>query len=304
MDTRPERALAWLLRTAAGAMLFTGVAIFVAAVPVYGFVTDAPLLQAIGGILLQIGGTLLVAGGLARVLLRQRGRLPNERVIVSDDQRPAVGGWLTVLVFTLTAAPVWLVIRLLPFLMEWRQVIELLAAEGMWDSANANGSGLILMPLAGALTPPFIELVTMGAFIASSALIVPLVLSRSPRLPRFYLVCVVLLSALAFASLRGASAATLAGDELRQFVVTTSISAEEAATMSGTLDRYTTAVVTTAPPLVWTLIVYLCWLPPLVRSQRAHRTFARRPEPPTPTVATPITVEAITSPPRFPGLFS
>ena len=291
MDSVLERVIAWLLRSAAGVMLFAGVAIFIAAVPVYGFVTDAPLLRAIGAILLQIGGALLLAGGLARVLLRQRGRLPNERVIVTVDRRPPVGGWLTALVFALTAAPVWLVIHLLPFLAEWRQVIDLLAAEGMWDSANANGSGLILMPLAGALTPPFIELVTMGAFIASSAVIVPLVLSRSPRLPRFYLVCAVLLAALAFASLRGASAATLAGDELRQFVVTTSVSAGEAATMTGTLDRYTTAVATTAPPVVWTLFVYLFWLPPLLRSPRAERTFARRAEPPAPTAATPLTVE-------------
>ena len=303
MDSVPERLVAWLFGSVTSAMLFTGVAIFVAAVPVYGFVPDAPLLQSIGAILLQIGGALLVAGSLAKFLLRQRGRLPNERVIVNDDQRPPVGGWLTVLVVTLTAAPVWLVIRLLPFLTEWRRVIDLLAAEGMWDSANANGSGLILMPLAGALTPPFIELVTMAAFIATSVVTVPLVLSRSPRLPRFYLVCVVLLSALVFASVRGASAATLAGDELRQFVVTTSVSVEEAATMTGALDRYTTAVVTTAPPLVWTLILYLCWLPALVRSPRAEKTFAQRPAPATPTIATPMTVEAITTPPRFPGMF-
>jgi hypothetical protein len=302
MDTLTERAVTRLLRSAAGAMLFAGVAIFIGAVPAYGFVTDPPLLQTVGAILLQIGGALLAAGIVAKILLRQRGRLPNERDIATDDQRPPIGGWLIVLVFTLTAAPVWLVIRLLPFLAEWKRVIDLLAAEGMWDSANANGSGLILMPLAGALTPPFIELVTMAAFIASSAVIVPLVLSRSPRLPRFYLVCTVLLSALAFASLRGASAAALAGDDLRQFVDATSVSAEEAATTTGTLDRYTAAVVTTGPPLVWTLFVYLFWLPPLLRSPRAERTFARRAEPPGPAVAAPMTVEAITTPPRFPGM--
>ena len=302
MDTLTERAVTWLLRSTAGAMLFAGTAIFIAAVPVYGFVTDVPLLQAVGAILLQIGGALLAAGTVARVLLRQRGRLPNERITTTDERRPPVGGWLTALIFTLTAAPVWLVIRLLPFLAEWRQVIDLVAAEGMWDSANANGSGLILMPLAGALTPPFIELVTMAAFIASSAVIVPLVLSRSPRLPRLYLVCAVLLSALAFASVRSASAAAVAGDELRQFVVKTSVTADESATLTGTLDRYTTAVVTTAPPLVWTLFVYLCWLPLLLRSPRAETTFAQRPAPPAPAVATPTTVEAITSPPRFPGM--
>lgn len=301
MDTVLERVITWSLRSVAGAMLFAGVAIFIAAVPVYGFVTDAPLLQA-GAILLQIGGALLAAGFVARMLLRQRGHLPNERVVVTDNERPRVGGWLTALVFTLIAAPVWLVVRLLPFLSEWRQAIDRLAAEGMWDSANANGSGLILMPLAGAVTPPFIELVTMGAFIASSAVIVSLVLSRSPRLPRIYLVCAVLLSALAFASLRGATGAAAAGDELRQFVVRTSVSAEESATITGVLDRYTAAVVTTAPPLVWTLLVYLCWLPPLLRSPRTERTFAQRPQPPSPAVATPMTVEAITSPPRFPEM--
>jgi hypothetical protein len=302
MDTLTERLVTWLLRSAAGVMLFAGAAIFIGAVPVYRMLTDAPVLRAIGAILLQIGGALLAAAVLARFLLRQRGRLPNELGSVVDNQRPPIGGWLIAVVVTLIGAPVLLVILLLPFLAEWQEVIDLLSAPGMWDSANANGSGLVLIPLAGALTPPFLELLTLAAFVASSALLVPLLLSRSPRLPRLYLVSIVLLSALAVASLRGANAAALAGNELRDVVATTSVSADEAAMMTAMIDRYTTAVVTTAPPLVWALLAYLVWLPPLLRSPRAERTFARRPEPAPPTVATPLTVEAITSPPRFPGM--
>jgi hypothetical protein len=80
MDALLERVVTSLLRSTAGAMLSAGVAIFIAAAPVYGFVTDASLLQAGGAILLQIGGALLAAGIVARMLLRQRGHLPNERV--------------------------------------------------------------------------------------------------------------------------------------------------------------------------------------------------------------------------------
>lgn len=302
MDSVPERLIAWLLRGIAGVMLFGGAASLVAAVPASSLLTDAPVLRAIGAHVLQIGGGFLAAGAIAKVLLRPRGVLPNERVTAEGDQRPPVGGWLIAVCVALIATPVWLVLRLRPFLAEWRQVTDLLTAPGMWDTANANGSGLVLVPLAGALTPPFIELIAMTAFIGASALLVPLLLSRSPKLPRFYLVSTVLLSALVFGSLRGASAATLAADELRQFAVTTSVNAEDTATVTGTLDRYTTAVVTTVPPLAVTLLAYLVWVPPLLRSPRAVRTFARRPEPAAPTVASPVTVEAITNPPRFPGM--
>lgn len=39
-----------------------------------------------------------------------------------------LGGWLIALAIALVGLPVWLVLRLLPFLAEWRRVDDVLAA--------------------------------------------------------------------------------------------------------------------------------------------------------------------------------
>ena len=65
------------------------------------------------------------------------------------------------------------------------------------------------------------------------------------------------------------------------------------------LARYTDIVDSTASVLLWTLFAYLAWLPPILLSRRARATFASRPVIVS-TAASP-NLEAITSPPRFPG---
>ena len=102
------------------------------------------------------------------------------------------------LAIVLVALPVWLLFRLQPFLTEWSRVVDVLAASDLWQGANANMSGIVLVPLAGALTPPLFELAALFAFVVASAVLLPLLLSRSRRFPRIYLVCGVLLSALYF----------------------------------------------------------------------------------------------------------
>ena len=155
------------------------------------------------------------------------------------------------------------------------------------------------MPIAAALTPPFFELATLIGFVISSLTLLPLLLSRSPRFPRVYVVCVLMLSALVFASVRGASAAALASDALRQLIDTTSANAQEAASLRQALQRYS-IVFTTAPVLLWTLSAYASWVPGLLMSARVRTTFAERVSPTVSTPAKAADIAAITSPPRFP----
>lgn len=301
MDTVPERLVAWLLRSAARATLLAGFAMLVAGGATLGMLSGDGVPHAIAVILLQIGANFALTGAAAIWLSQSRQQLlPNESPTVGDNQRPPVSGWLIAFAVVLIAAPLWLVFRLQPFLAEWRYVLGLLETPGLWDNANANMSGVVLIPLAAALTPPFFELAMLGGVAVTSATLLPLLMSRSPRFPRFYLVCVMLLSGLAFATMRGAEAATLASDALRQLVNTTSANAQEAATLRQALERYA-IVGSTVPPLLATGFVYVLFIPAIVTSTRVRLTFAQR-QPP--SVSTPVTasdVAAITNPPRFPG---
>ena len=282
-------------------MLFGGVAMLLAAIPAFGLLSsDVP--RAIAGVLLQVAAVFLVGGVGATYLTHSRAAfLPNERVTTGANQRPPLGGWLLALGLTLVAAPIWLLLRMQPFLAEWRRVIELASAPELWDNANANMSGVILMPIAAALTPPFFELATIVGFVVSSLMLLPLLLSRSPRFPRVFVVCVILLSAMVLASMRGAAAAAMASDALRQLIDTTSANAQEAASLRQALERYD-IVFTTAPALLWTLFAYLLWVPAFFSSSRVQATFAGRQAPAVPTPAQPSDVASITSPPRFPGI--
>jgi hypothetical protein len=278
VSTVPERIIGWLLRAIARAMLFGGIAMLLATIPVFGLLSsDVP--RAIAGILLQVAATFLVGGIAATYLSHARATLlPNERVTTAAPQRPAGGGWLMALGVTLVAAPVWLLFRMQPFLAEWRRVIDVASAPGLWDNANQNMSGVVLMPIAAALTPPFFELATVIGFVVSSLILLPLLLSRSPRFPRVYVVCAVLLTAMAVASVRGAAAAALATDALRQLIDTTSANVQEAATLRQVLERYS-IVFSSAPALLWTLFAYMLWLPAVFSSARVAATFAQREEP-------------------------
>jgi hypothetical protein len=170
METLTARLTAWLLRLVATAMLIMGVSLLVAGVPLFGMVADTAVVRTIAGILLQLSGVFMAGGGTALYLiLSPKLLLPNERTTISDAERPKPGGWLIALAIAMTVLPVWLVLRLLPFLAEWRQVIDFLATSGMWEGANSNWSGLVLLPLFAALTPPLFELAAMSGFVVASA---------------------------------------------------------------------------------------------------------------------------------------
>ena len=290
----------WALRSVARMMLLAGVSALVAGIPMYGMISESPVARAIAGVVFQLSGVLMISGAAAMYLLRAGGpTLPNERLTTADADRPDVGGLLIGLAIVLVALPVWLLLILQPFLAEWNVVARLLAASGIWQGANANMSGVILVPLAGALTPPFFELAALFAFVVASAVLLVLLLSRSRRFPRIYIVCGVLLSALVIASVRGAAAAMMAGDAVRQLIE--SASAEESAQLMDGLTRYTSIVGSTAPVLAWALCAYLAWVPAMIFSRRVWTTFATSADDRVSTPSSAIGLEAITRPPRFPG---
>lgn len=302
MEKLTDRLTAWAIRMVATAMLLAGVSALVAGVPLFNALAGSPVPRTIAGILLQISGVFVVAGGTAIYLSRPRGfSLPNERTATSDAERPDVGGWLIALAVVLVALPAWLVLQLRPFLAEWGRVADFLATSRIWEGANTNGSGLVLVPLAGALTPPLFELSALLAFVVASATLLMLLLSRSRRFPRLYLVCVVLLSALVIASVRSTYGAMLAAEAVQQLIKTSSATAAESAQLMEGLGRYTSIVRSTAPLLVWTLCGYLIWVPALIFSRRARTTFANSVGGRILTPSRAADLEAITSPPRFPG---
>jgi len=166
-------------------------------------------------------------------------------------------------------------------------------------------SGVVLIPIFGALIPPFLQLLTLAGFVMTSTTLVPLLVARSPRFPRIYIASLVLLSAVLLASVRATSGATLAGDAFRQEMARisrTSAAAAEDAALRDSLDRYANAVRTAAPPLAWTWLAYVVWIPLLIGSARVRLTLANRVERTITRPETPADVASITRPPRFPGL--
>ena len=302
MSTLTDRFAAGILRSAAIAMLFAGISMLVAGVPLSSVLAGSAMTREISGILLQISGVFVIAGAASLYLSSPRAvRLPNEHMATSDAERPEVAGWLIALAVALVALPAFLALRLRPFLAEWRRVVDVLARFDLWEGANANMSGVVLVPLAAALTPPLFELAAMVAFVVASVALLALLFGRSERFPRLYLVSVLLLSALVIASVRGASAARLAAAAVQPLIEGSNALAGEAAQVTDVLGRYTRAVSLAAPALVWTLCGYLIWVPAMVWSRRARATFATSVGGRVSTPATAADIESITTPPRFPG---
>ena len=252
-----DRIVAWALRVASTALVFAGVALFVAGVPLLQAASDA--LRGILIVVLQIGGAFVLCGVGAIVA----SRLPPAGL------RPRPTAWMmAALAATLVAVPAWLLVTLQPFLAEWRVVAGLLASSELWDNANANMSGVLLVPLAAALAPPIIELAALVAFVATSIVLLALLAAKSARFARLYVACVLLLTALVVASARGTSAATMTAGALQPWIEASKPRPEEYAAIRGVVDRYTAAVTPTARALGWAWLGFAIWIPPLVLSTR------------------------------------
>jgi hypothetical protein len=255
MEGLGARLVAWALRTAATALVFAGIAFFVAGVPVFSSLSGAA--RDILGVVLQIGGAWVALGLVAAFISRRR-----------TLARPPGGGVALALAVTLLAVPAWLVWRLQPFLSEWRVVADLLASSNLLQGANANMSGVVLVPLAGALAPPFIELAALATVVATSIATAILLVTKSPRFAHLYLAAVLVLTALVVGSLRGASAAGMTVEALQPWIEESRPRAEEYAQIRGVVDRYTAAVTPTAAALGWAWLAYAIWIPPVLLSGR------------------------------------
>jgi hypothetical protein len=272
-----DRFVLWVMRSLSITMLLAGASVFVAAVPVFALAAASPATRTAAGTLFQIGFVFVAGGFAGRYLALARDRwFPNEVREIADRDRPRPGGWLIAAGVALAALPVWALFRLQPFLAEWRFVVGLLSAADFWNGADAGPSGLVLLPIAAALTPPALALLALMAFPLASGILLPLLLARRVRFPRVFVIAAVLLAALVLASVRGASAMTALIASAEQLIDRSSARPGEVAELRNALARYGRAVSSTAPVLVWTTFGYLMWVPGMFVSRRVHETFAHR----------------------------
>jgi hypothetical protein len=295
-----ERLAGFIMRSIATMFVCAGVATFAAALVASSISDGWPVVAAVSSIVLQIGGALAFTGAAGGYIERRDGPLlPNEGMNTDASPLP-LDRRLLAMVVVLAVVPIALVLRLWPFLQEWGEVVRAIRSSGVL-SGPQDMSGLVIIPLAAVLTPPLFELAALTAFVALPVMLLPLLLFRSPRFSRLYLVSTLLVGALVFCSVRGTSAVSLAADGVREQIIKTSVDAQEAATLNSVVNRYVQAVGSAAPPLLVAWIIYAAWLPMMFWSPRVHATFARSISKPSARASTDESVEAITTPPRFPG---
>jgi len=270
-----ERLSQWALRLTATIMLFAGVSALAASLFLFSLAADVPSLRMIVGVIIEIAGVMAIGGGVALFLSRSRRQLlPNERMPASGDERPVVGGWLWLLAAALVALPIGLVLSLREFFAGWRELTGFLNSIGIWEGANANMSGVILVPLAGALAPALLEWAALAMFIIASAVLLWSLVARRPGFPRAYLAWGVLLAAVVIACVRGADGVIAAGQTLQPYLAAEKGAVDETAAVRAAIDRYAAIVDSTAIVLTWALCLYLAWLPAILFSRRARATFA------------------------------
>lgn len=266
----------FLLRGAATLTCFAGLSALVAGLTAFGVLSADSAAHPIVSIVFQIAVLFVIGGATTLYLSRTlRALLPNERQMLSDGAQTAIGGWVYLLAIALVALPVWMVLRLEPFLAEWRYVLALGAEAKFWEDAGRGLGGVILLPIFVALTPPLLELAAMFGFILASASLLTLFATRNRRFPRFYVAWTVLQATLVVASLRGAAAGSIAGTVVERAVQNSSRGAAEAAEIMEFVVRYVSTVNSAASVLMWTLCGFVIWLPVMFFSGRIRTTFQR-----------------------------
>jgi hypothetical protein len=248
MDPLSGRVVAWLIRRAAAALVFAGGALCLAAIPALSAVSGGA--RDVLVVVLQIGA-VWVALGLSAGYASYRPASPS-------------GAWAIVVAAALVVGAAWLLFTVQPFLSEWRVVASLLQSSGLLRTANANMSGVVLLPIAAALTPPFIELAALAALVVCAVLMLVLALTRSPRFTTLYLASALVITALVAGSVRGAEAAEMTAGLLQPVIEQSKPRPEEDAVIRTTLDRYSAAVMPTATTLVWACMGYVMWVPPVL----------------------------------------
>ena len=252
-----------MLRSAATLLLFAGVSSLAAAGTAFIATSLAPELRPIAFAILAISVVLVGGGATALYLSRAKSHEHS-----APETSPSIGAqslgsrrrrsW---------CCPAWLTLRFLPLLAEARFVVEITPWNEMFRGANANGSGLVLIPLAIAAAPPILELTALVACAATSLVMLARLMARSPQAPRVLLACVALIGTLVIASVVGARASADAATAARALIDSTSPTASERAQLIDGVDRYERAVTSGVAPLLWTLAGYAACVP-LLMSRR------------------------------------
>jgi hypothetical protein len=168
------------------------------------------------------------------------------------------------------------VIGLQPLRSEWDRVIDLLVMSGMFEGLHDPLSGIVLVPVAAALTPAAVEYAAMAAFTGASAMLLVLLLSRSTCFPRLYLVCMALFAGFVIASVRAVAGLMLAVEAFQELMQGTNARPEEIAQVREVIGQHVGIVSSAAEILLWIVCGYLVWLPVLFTSRRVYTTFASR----------------------------
>lgn len=305
-DTRWDRVALFCARAAAAVTLMAGLALFTAAMPLVSLLGQSDVARTLSRLGVQVGTALVVCGGLSIWLARPHGvSLPVSRHVARGgeprqaESTPSAGGWLGGIAVTLVSAPVWVAVRMQPLVAEWRSLLPLLADTRMWDGANTNGAGVVLLPIFAALTPPLLEVLSLIAMCTASVVLLTLLWRRSVAFPRLYAIVVVLLLGWVIATHRSATGALLAAEEVRRLMEGSSRPQELAVALS-VLSRYTSVVATGAGSLPWACLGYAVWVPSIIGSSWSRAAFSATANRNSARLDA-TTVDAITKPPRFPG---
>lgn len=206
MDPLSGRVVAWLIRRAASLLVFAGGALFVAGIPAMSAVSGGA--RDVLVVILEIAATWIVLGLTA--------------VYVSRRPSTHAGAWRFALALVLGVVAAWLVFMAMPFLSEWRTLILFARSSDLLVTANANMSGVFLVPLAA-----------VAAVVASAFLMLVL----------------------------GARAARVTAELLQPFIEESNPRPEEYELIRGVFERYTAGVMPTATKLVWAGVGYSVWAP-------------------------------------------
>ena len=246
----------FLLRFVATLLTLAGLAGLVAAVGAFKILPEDSSARPVVWIIVHMAAAIMLGSGAALYALRT----PRIR-----DARP-LPFVRVVLPVLLVAAPAWMVWRLQSFLEEWGHVIEIGTASRMWQDASSNVGGIVLVPIAAALMPPFIELATMGGFLIAALVLVGLLLRGSATCLRVYVVWALLLTGMVVVCSRGATAAGRAATIVEGALQNSDRDGTELDQVRQFVSRYTTAVNEAEGVLWWTLGAYLVGLPLLLVS--------------------------------------
>jgi len=264
----------FLLRSLATLLVMAGVAACAAGVVSFRLLSTTASARPFAAIVFQMAAAALLGGVAASYFLRSsRVIFLNEGPPPSTGEQTEVGGWLVIMAIALAGLPVWMLLNVRDFLGEWRGILRAVAASDIWQGGASGMAGIVLIPIFAALAPPFLELLTVLGFVIASTTLLVLLTGRKRTFPRFYVVWMLLLSALVILCVRGAAAGALAGGAVERALRESPRDAVEAAPILDYIGRYISVVTTTARVLLWTLGGYLIWLPLILFSSRIRSTF-------------------------------